>query len=100
MICGIFTSTDYGFTGEIRFFGSCEEVRLIGVEGKDNDKAPDFRILPGDDDQVEFGAAWRKTSKNGRKYISLKLNPVLTPPVYLRLYESETIDGEYELVAS
>ena len=51
-------------------------------------------------ERIEFGAAWRKTSKEKRDYISFKLNPVVAQPVYLRLFESETVAGEYELLAS
>lgn len=98
-ICGTFTNTDQGFTGEIRFFGTRENVVLRPIETKDSEKAPDFRIHPADDDRIDFGAAWRKTSKEGRDYLSLKLNG-LGAPVYLRLFESETTSGEYELVTS
>jgi len=100
MICGNFTSTDEGFTGEIRLFGKREHVVLLLIEDQDNEKAPHFRIVAADDERIEFGAAWRKTSKEGRKYISFKLNPVVDQPVYLRLFESETVAGEYELLAS
>ena len=100
MICGNFVPTDRGYIGEIRFFGFREKVELHQVEGKDNEKAPDFRIHPADDERIEYGAAWRKTSKEGRNYVSLKLNPVVAQPVYLRLFESETVAGEYELLAS
>lgn len=100
LLCGNFTPTEDGFTGEIRFFGKREQVVLRPIEGQDNEKAPDFRIVAADDERIEFGAAWQKTSKGDRDYISFKLNPVAAPPVYLRLFESETVAGEYELLAS
>lgn len=99
MITGTFTATDQGFSGEIRFFGKREQVLLRPVEPQENEKAPDFRIQPIDDDRIEFGAAWRRTSKGGRDYICLKLNPVVSAPVYLRLYETETA-GVHELVVN
>lgn len=98
MICGNFTTTDHGFSGEIRFFGKREQVVLLPIEGQDNDKVPNFRIVAADDERIEFGAAWRKKSKEGREYISFKLNPVIAAPVYLRLFLSE-MTGSYELVA-
>jgi uncharacterized protein (DUF736 family) len=99
MICGNFTPTEQGFTGEIRFFGQRgEQVALLPIEGQDNEKAPNFRIVAADDERIEFGAAWRKKSKEGRDYISFKLNPVIAAPVYLRLFLNETTGG-YELVA-
>lgn len=101
LLCGNFTPTDDGFTGEIRFFGQRpEQVVLRPIEDQDNEKAPHFRIVAADDERIEFGAAWRKTSKEGRKYISFKLNPVVAQPVYLRLFENETTAGQYELLAS
>lgn len=100
LLCGNFTTTDHGFSGEIRFFGKREQVVLRPIEGQDNEKAPHFHIVAADDERIEFGAAWRKTSKEGRDYISFKLNPVVAQPVYLRLFESETVAGEYELLAS
>lgn len=99
MIRGIFTSTDTGYTGEIRSFGVRENVVVRPVEGKDNDKAPDFRIHPADDDRIDYGAAWKKTSKGDRGYISFKLTLLGGTPVYLRLFENEATPGVYELVS-
>ncbi|WP_230280024.1 DUF736 domain-containing protein [Altererythrobacter sp. H2] len=98
MIRGIFTTTENGYTGEIRSFGVREQVELRRVEGKDNDKAPDFRIHPVDDDRIDFGAAWAKTSKENRAYVSFKLTLLGGTPVYLRLFKDET-SGTYELVS-
>jgi uncharacterized protein (DUF736 family) len=42
---------------------------------KDNVKSPDFRIFSG---QTEFGAAWMKTSREERSYLSVKLDDGLT----------------------
>ncbi|MDB5575369.1 MAG: hypothetical protein JWR80_545 [Bradyrhizobium sp.] len=97
MICGLFTTTDRGLTGEIRFFGAREQVELRRVE-KESDKAPDYRILAVDDPRIDYGAAWCKTSKEGRDYLSLKLDSGLFPaPIYPRLYETD-VAGEHELV--
>ena len=98
MIRGIFTTTNRGYTGEIRFFGTREQVELRPIDGKDNDKAPDFRIVAADDERIEFGAAWKKTSKEQRDYVSFKLTLPGGTPVYLRLFEYETT-GDYELVS-
>jgi uncharacterized protein (DUF736 family) len=98
MICGNFTTTDDGFAGEIRFFGKREQVVLRPIEGQDNEKAPDFRVVAADDERIEFGAAWRKTSKGDRDYVSFKLNPGIGAPAYLRLFENEAAAGQYELV--
>ena len=54
MICGNFTSTDEGFTGEIRFFGKREQVVLLLIEDQDNEKAPHFRIVAADDERIDY----------------------------------------------
>jgi len=62
---------------------------------KDNEKAPDFRIFAG---QTEFGAAWKKTSRENRDYLSVKLDdPSFPTPIYASLVEAE--DG-YSLIWS
>jgi uncharacterized protein (DUF736 family) len=98
MICGHFTTNDQGnLLGEVRFFGAREQVELRRVE-KASNKAPDFRILAVDNERFDYGAAWRETSKDGRDYLSLKLDSGLFPaPVYLRLYETD-VAGEHQLV--
>ncbi|MFZ5684624.1 DUF736 domain-containing protein [Phenylobacterium sp.] len=71
-----------------------KQAQLRPVE-KDNDKAPDFRIFYG---QVEFGAAWKKTSRENRDYLSVKLDdPSFPAPIYASLVEAE--DG-YSLIWS
>ena len=62
---------------------------------KDNDKAPDFRIFAG---QTEFGAAWKKTSREDRAYLSVKLDdPSFPVPIYASLVDAD--DG-YSLIWS
>ena len=52
--------------------------------------APTHRILVG---RAEIGAAWTKTSNEGRAYLGLKLNdPSFAAPIYANLFDDE--DGE------
>jgi len=54
---------------------------------KDNEKAPDYRIFSG---AIEIGAAWKKTSREDREYLSVKLDdPSFPAPVYASLVQSE-----------
>ncbi|HTU12642.1 MAG TPA: DUF736 domain-containing protein [Allosphingosinicella sp.] len=63
---------------------------------KDNDKAPDYRLFAG---HVEIGAAWKKTSREDRDYLSVKLDdPSFSGPVYASLLEGE--DGGHRLIWS
>ena len=64
---------------------------------KDGEKSPDFRISAG---AMDIGAAWKKTSREGRDYISVKLDdPSFPAPVYATLSETDTA-GEYALIWS
>ena len=71
-----------------------QTVELRPAESE-NDKAPDFRIFAG---EVELGAAWKKTSRENRDYLSVKLDdPSFSGPVYASLVEAA--DG-YALIWS
>lgn len=83
---GTFTKTEQGFSGTIRTLALNVKATIHAVE-KENDKAADFRIYAG---ATEFGAAWRKTSREGREYISAKLDdPIFAAPFYATLTEVE-----------
>ena len=88
---GTFTTNDTGqFTGTIKTL-TLNVKAIIRSAAKDNDKAPDFRVFAG---TVEFGAAWKKTSREDRDYLSLKLDdPSFPAPIYATLIEGE--DGEF-----
>lgn len=63
---------------------------------KENDKAPDYRIFSG---AIECGAAWKKTSRDDREYLSVKLDdPSFPAPIYASLIEGE--GGEHRLIWS
>ena len=63
-IIGTFTQTGNGLAGTVKTLTLNAKVRFVPVE-KDNDKSPDFRVIAGTSN-VELGAAWKKTSKEGR----------------------------------
>lgn len=68
---GTFTATDKGFKGSIKTLTlNVKAVEFVPVEG-DNERGPDFRIFAN---STEFGAAWKKTSREGRDYHSVKLD--------------------------
>ena len=93
---GTFTATENGsFTGTIRTLTLNAKAAVRPVE-KDHDKAPDYRVFAG---TVELGAAWKKTSREDRPYLSVKLDdPSLPAPIYASLVESE--GGEHRLIWS
>lgn len=94
---GSFTRDDSGvFSGTIRTL-TLNVKAAIRPASKDNDKAPDFRVM--NSSGVEFGAGWTKTSREDRPYVSVKLDdPSLPAPIYATLSEVE--GGAHHLIWS
>ena len=88
---GSFKKSENGdYAGAVKTLTLNVKARITPVE-KTNDKAPDFRIYAG---RTEFGAAWKKTSNEGREYLSVKLDdPSFPLPIYASLVEVEGEDG-------
>jgi uncharacterized protein (DUF736 family) len=92
---GTFTADDGGFTGTIRTL-TLNVKATIRPTGTDQEKAPDYRVFAG---SVEFGAGWKKTSRDDREYVSLKLDdPSFPAPIYASLVDGE--DGKQRLIWS
>ena len=85
---GTFTKTEDGaYAGAIKTLTLNVKAAQFRPADKDNDKAPDFRIFSG---QTEFGAAWKKTSRENRDYLSVKLDdPSFPAPIYANLVDAE-----------
>jgi uncharacterized protein (DUF736 family) len=94
---GTFTKADNGnFTGTITTLTLKAKTTIRPVE-KESDKAPDYRCSVG---AVECGAGWKKTSRENRDYIVVKLDdPTFPAPIYPTLVETDTA-GEYALIWS
>ena len=91
---GTFTSEKNGFTGSIRTLALNVKARISRVENP-SDKGPQFRVYAG---SVELGAAWQKTSEQGRDYLSVKLDdPSFPAPIYASLVE---VEGGHSLIWS
>jgi uncharacterized protein (DUF736 family) len=83
---GSFTASGNGFSGTIKTLNLNVKASIRAVE-RASEKGPDFRILSGN---VEFGAAWKKKSTEGREYLSVKLDdPSFPAPIYATLIEVE-----------
>lgn len=83
---GTFTVQNDGFTGSIRTLTLSVKTAVLRPTEKADDRAPDYRIFAG---QIEFGAAWKKTSRENREYLSVKLDdPSFAAPIYATLVES------------
>ena len=89
---GTFTKTGESFTGAVKTL-SINAKTTIKPADKASDKAPDYRVFAG---SVEFGAAWKKTSGEGRDYLSVKLDdPSFPAPIYASLVDA---DEGYSLI--
>jgi uncharacterized protein (DUF736 family) len=93
---GVFHKNESGeYTGSIRTLTLTVKAATLRPVEKDNDKAPDYRIAAG---QTDIGAAWKKTSRENRDYLSVKLDdPSFPAPIYASLVEAD--DG-YALIWS
>ncbi len=84
---GTFTAQSDGYTGSIKTLTLTVKSATLCPNEKTDDKAPDYRIFSG---QTEFGAAWKKTSRENREYLSVKLDdPSFPTPIYASLVEAE-----------
>lgn len=90
---------DGSITGAIKTLTLNVKSAQLRPSDKDNDKAPDYRIFSG---QTEFGAAWKKTSRENRDYLAVKLDdPSFPAPIYASLVDApETTGSGYSLIWS
>ena len=94
---GAFTKSGDTFTGSVKTLNINAKTTIKAAD-KTSDKAPDYRVFAGSN--VEFGAAWKKTSNEGRSYLSVKLDdPSFPAPIYATLVEGEEADS-YSLIWS
>ena len=84
---GTFTAKGSEFTGEIATLTiRSTNVRIAPVQ-RATDTGPSHRIYAG---QAEVGAAWSKRSREGKAYLSVRLDdPSLLAPVYASLLADE-----------
>lgn len=85
---GTFTQqADGTYSGSIKTLTLNVKSAVLRANEKTEDKAPDFRIFSG---QTEFGAAWKRTSKEDREYLSCKLDdPSFPAPIYASLVKTD-----------
>lgn len=91
-VIGTFTKQDNGYTGTLATLTLKAKVSLAKIE-KTGEKSPDYRVLSG---QTELGAAWAATSKDGKPYLTVKLDdPSFPAAIVCRLVE---MNGSHALV--
>src|SRR5262245_21137144 len=93
MIIGTFVydkATD-SFSGDISTLHFQFNPVEIKPTAKTGEKGPDYRLTSDTaHGHVELGAAWKKTSEQGRELISVELDaPLLQAPLYTALFISD-----------
>ena len=80
------------FTGEIVTLSvQTKNVRIVPETNRSGENAPSHRVFVG---RAEIGAAWSKTSNEGRDYLGLKLDdPSFNAPIYANLFNDEEGEG-------
>jgi uncharacterized protein (DUF736 family) len=102
MIIGTFNKRgDDIFAGSIGGIGfNIPYVVFMPAAAEKTGNRPDFSVHGGRSEEegtFELGAAWRKTSKKGKAYLSVKLDsPALNSPINCALTQQQ--DGSHVLV--
>ena len=80
------------FTGEIVTLSlQTKNVRIVSEARATGENAPSHRVFVG---RAEIGAAWSKTSNEGRAYLGLKLDdPSFNAPIYANLFDDDEGEG-------
>ena len=80
------------FNGEIVTLSlQTKNVRIVPEARSTGENAPSHRVFVG---RAEIGAAWSKTSNEGRAYLGLKLDdPSFNAPIYANLFDDEEGEG-------
>ena len=93
---GTFSMDEAGnYNGAIKTLTLNVKQATLRRAEKTHEQAPDFRIFAGG---TEFGAAWKKTSRENRNYLSVKLDdPSFPAPIYASLVDA---DEGYSLIWS
>ncbi|MER8779209.1 DUF736 domain-containing protein [Mesorhizobium sp. M0977] len=91
-IIGTFKKSGNEFSGEIVTLSlQTKNVRIIPESRQVGENAPSHRVFVG---RAEIGAAWSKTSNEGRDYLGLKLDdPSFNAPIYANLFDDEEGEG-------
>jgi uncharacterized protein (DUF736 family) len=94
---GSFTHKPDGtFEGRLATLTMQARLRLVPLEEKTSDKAPDYRVYAG---RVELGAAWSKETAEGTAYLSVILDdPSFAAPITAALFRTEGDPDRHVLV--
>lgn len=88
--------SDGSFEGSLATLTMRARLRLVSLEDKTSDKAPDYRVYAG---RVELGAAWSRETGEGAPYLSVSLDdPSFAAPITAALFRTEADPDRFVLV--
>jgi uncharacterized protein (DUF736 family) len=98
MMIGKFTANGDGYKGSINALGVSLAAVTFSPMPVRQGHGPDFVVIGAiSGAEFEIGAAWKKTSKAGKAYLSVKLDgPTLAAPINCAL--TSQLDGSFALV--
>jgi uncharacterized protein (DUF736 family) len=96
---GSFKKVGQEYQGEIVTLSVQKKgVRIVPETNRSNEDAPTHRVFVG---RAEIGAAWPKESREGRKYLSVKLDdPSFNSAIYANLFDGEDDEDDATLIWS
>ena len=94
---GSFTrKPDGSYEGRLATLTMQVGLRLVPLEDKASDKAPDYRAYAG---RAELGAAWNRETAEGTPYLSVTLDdPSFAAPITAALFRTESDAERHVLV--
>ncbi|NCP12707.1 MAG: DUF736 domain-containing protein [Sphingomonadales bacterium] len=100
MRIGTFVAADGGFSGRLHSLTLDIALILEPIPASDSDKAPDYRVMAGDDNKTrEVGAAWKHVGEKAGAFVTLLLDdPAFVQPLRANLFQGD--GNEHVLVWS
>lgn len=102
MIIGNLTydKTSDTYTGELATLSVGTREVVFQASKSTGEGTPEYRVVsPTEIGDIELGAAWKKRSKEGQEYLSVRLDdPVLDRPFNCAVMASKNSAGQFILV--
>jgi uncharacterized protein (DUF736 family) len=94
---GTFTRTIDGYTGTIRTLTlKLDVIVIVPAIANETDNAPNYRVLA---DDVEVGAAWKRTGDKAGDYVSLLIDdPSFGQPIRANLFQVVSGGDTFHLI--
>jgi uncharacterized protein (DUF736 family) len=100
MRIGYFVKGDGGYAGHLHTLSLNIDLVLVENEKGDNESAPDYRVIAGEDDEArEIGAGWKHVGEKAGDYVTIQIDdPMFIQPLRANLFQGD--GNSYVLVWS